>query len=210
MNSHLTNLGIPGIGAVPYGLHVCHFYPSREELLAALIPYFEAGVKSSEKCIWVASEPLPADGVCAEISKHAELQEALTSGQLLIYDALEWYGDPASLNAEAIIARWHEKEDQALAEGFRGLRVTGNTSFLPREQWDHFMDYEKKLHEAVQRRRIVVCCSYHRLSCEPVDMLDVAHNHHAALDLSQDSWQVYQQTPSTPLQAGKFKSVLNR
>jgi hypothetical protein len=196
MNSHLTNMGIPGIGAVPYGLHVCHFYPSRDELLAGLIPYFQAGVKNSEKCMWVASEPLPADVISVEISKHSDLQAALTSGQLLIYDALEWYGDPARMSADAIIARWQEKEDQALAEGFQGLRVTGNTSFIPRENWDRLMDYEKKLHQAVQGRRIVVCCSYHRLKCEPVDMFDVARIHDAALDLSEDSWHIYQQTRS--------------
>jgi hypothetical protein len=195
MKSHLTNMGIPGIGAIPYGLHVCHFYPCREELLAGLIPYFQAGVKNNEKCIWVASEPLPADLVSVEISKHRDLQDALTSGQLLIYDALEWYGDPASMSADAIIARWREKEDHALAEGFHGLRLTGNTSFVPRENWNGLMNFEKKLHKEVQGRRIVVCCSYHRLTCEPVDMLDVARNHHAALDMSEDCWQVYQQTP---------------
>jgi hypothetical protein len=188
-------MGIPGIGAVPYGLHVCHFYPSREELLAGLIPYFQAGVKNNEKCIWVACEPLPVNVVSVEISKHHDLQDALTSGHLLIYDALEWYGDPASMNADAVIARWREKEDQALAEGFQGLRVTGNMSFMPQENWNGFMDYEKKLHRAVQGRRVVVCCSYNRLTFEPVDVLEVARNHHAALDLSEDSWQVYQQTP---------------
>jgi hypothetical protein len=190
-------MGIPGIGAVPYGLHVCHFYPSLEELLLGLIPYFQAGVKNNEKCIWVASEPLPADGVSAEISKHSDLQDALTSGQLLVYDALEWYGDPASMSAEAIIARWQQKEVQALAEGFQALRVTGNTSFVPRENWGGLMDYENKLHEGVLGRRIIVCCSYHHLTCSPVDMLDVVRNHHAALDFSEGSWQVYLQAPST-------------
>jgi hypothetical protein len=204
-------MGIPGIGAVPYGLHVCHFYPSREELLAGLIPYFQAGIKNSEKCIWVASEPLPAAGVSAEISKHGDLQDALTSGQLLIYDALDWYGDPANMNADALIARWQQKEDQALAEGFQGLRVTGNTSFITRENWGALMDYEKKFHESVQGRRIVVCCSYHRATAEPVDMLEVARNHHAALDLSEDTWQVYQQTlPQSWLRVADCSPVLNR
>ena len=129
MNSHLTSMGIPGIGAVPYGLHVCHFYPSREELLMGLIPYFQAGVKNSEKCIWVASEPLPADAVSVEISKHRDLQDALTSGQFLIYDALEWYGDPASMSADAIIARWREKEDHALAEEIPGAAGNGEYEF---------------------------------------------------------------------------------
>jgi hypothetical protein len=196
MNSHLTNMGIPGIGAIPYGLHVCHFYPSRDELLEGLIPYFQAGVRNREKCIWTASEPLPVSALSVEISRRSDLQDALTSGQLIIYDALEWHSGPASISADAVIARWWEKEDQALAEGFQGLRVTGNTSFIPRENWEALMDYERKLHRGVRGRRIVMCCSYHRLTCEPVDMLDVARNHHGALDRSEDSWQVYQQTVS--------------
>ncbi len=67
--SHLTECGIPGIGVVPFGIHFCHFYPTREDLLNVLIPYFEAGVRNNELCLWIAADPLPAREIAIEVSK---------------------------------------------------------------------------------------------------------------------------------------------
>ena len=36
---HFTDCGLQGIKAVPYGIHMCHFYQQREDLAAALVPY---------------------------------------------------------------------------------------------------------------------------------------------------------------------------
>lgn len=47
----LTDCGLPGIGEIPYGLHMCHFYETRDQLAAALVPYFAAGLRSGERCI---------------------------------------------------------------------------------------------------------------------------------------------------------------
>jgi hypothetical protein len=195
MNSHLTHCGIPGIGPIPYGLHLCHFYPTRAELLDALIPYFQAGVQNNEQCIWVAADPLDAGAVRSEIAKYSALKESAELGQMIIKDALEWYGDPSNLKTEDdIIQLWTDAEAKALATGFAGLRITANKSFITRDGWHHLMNYEKKLHETVQGRRIVVCCSYHRLRCEPVDMIEVVRRHDAALERSDDNWQVYTQS----------------
>lgn len=65
MTSHVTQFGTPGIGAVPYGFHFCHFYSSRQDLLDGLIPYFHAGIKANERCIWIASSPLPIEEIRA-------------------------------------------------------------------------------------------------------------------------------------------------
>jgi len=33
-HAHLTDCGLAGIKAIPYGLHMCHFYETREDLAA--------------------------------------------------------------------------------------------------------------------------------------------------------------------------------
>ena len=69
-------------------------------------------------------------------------------------------------------------------------------SFIPRENWNGLMDYEKKLHIGLSGTPTLLLAAVTIAShAEPVDMLEVVGNHHAALDLSEDSWQVYQQTP---------------
>jgi hypothetical protein len=43
--SNLTDLGLPGVRSIPYGVHMCSFYRTRSELAAALVPYFAAGLR---------------------------------------------------------------------------------------------------------------------------------------------------------------------
>ena len=59
--SHMTSCGLPGINSIPYGTHMCHFYEDAENLAGALVPYFAAGLRNNERCIWIAAEfPKPA------------------------------------------------------------------------------------------------------------------------------------------------------
>ena len=104
---------------------------------------------------------------------------------------MEWYGEPAELNGEEIIGRWLSEEDRALADGYNGLRITGNTSFVPKEGWTRLIEYERTLSERLQERRILAFCSYSLRTCQAVDMLEVVRSHHAALDRSGEYWQMF-------------------
>jgi hypothetical protein len=194
-NSYITSFGIPGLGAAPYGLHMCHFFPTRQELVDGLVPYFEAGIDNNERCIWLTASPLPAQDALIEISKSEKLMRAVTSGQLRVLDAVDWYGDPEALNAEQGIQRWLEEEQTALADGFQGLRITGNTSFVPRASWNRLMEYERKLHDRIRDRRIIACCSYLREQCGSVEVLEVVRCHHGSLDRTDDHWDLFLEKP---------------
>jgi hypothetical protein len=197
VKSHITDFGIPGMGRVPYGIHMCQFYRSPRDLLDGLVPYFLAGLANNERCIWVSSSPLGVAEIGTEIAKSPELNRGLASGQLAVFDAVEWYGDPAAMDAEKIIGRWIGEEELALANGFHGLRISGNTSFVPRAYWSRLMDYEMLLHSKIKDRRIVACCNYHRGDCRPVDILEVVHRHDGALDRSGRQWDIFLHAPSS-------------
>ena len=190
-SSHVSSFGIPGLGAAPYGLHMCHFYPTREELIDGFVPFFEAGIDHNERCIWVTSSPLPAQDALVEISKSEKLMRAVTSGQLRVFDAVEWYGEPEAFDAERAIQRWLEEEKNALADGFQGLRIAGNTSFMPQAGWNRLIEYERKLNDRIKDRRIIACCSYPREQCGPVEILEVVRCHHGSLDRTDDHWDLF-------------------
>ena len=63
-----------------------------------------------------------------------------------------------------------EEEERALAEGYNGLRITGNTSFLTPGDWPTFMEYEQALSARFHGRRIVTICSYARARCNDQQM----------------------------------------
>ena len=204
MRSHLTQCGIPGIGVVPYGFHMCHFYSSRQELLDPLIPYFRAGLNNGERCLWIASSPLQITEVASEIIKHPELEQGISSGELKIFDAVEWYGHPATLAVEKIVQRFIDEEERAIADGYQALRVAGNTSFMPRAHWELLMEYESKLHAGLRDRRVLACCSYNRLECRPIDILEVVRRHDATLDRTDDDWEIFLRN-SDPFREGKIR-----
>lgn len=191
--SHLTSFGVPGLSAVPYGVHICQFYHHCEDLMDALYPYFLAGLNANERCLWIAAKPLPALAIREELTKNRTFARALESGQITVMDASEWYGPLVHLTAAEVIGNWFVEEDKALAADFNGLRITGNTSFVSSEYWSAFMEYEEKLHELVHDRRLVVCCSYDIQRCKPVDLLEVVQRHHGALERSKSDssgWEV--------------------
>jgi hypothetical protein len=191
MARSLTHFGIPGLGAVPYGIHMCQFYSSRGHLADALPSYFRAGLSNNERCIWVASSPLSTNDVGLEVARCPELQEGLTSGQLGVYDAEAWYGEPTTFNADRVVNRWFAEEERAIADGYDGIRITGNTHYFPKTHWAGLMDYEQELHNQIKGHKIVACCSYHREDCQPVDMLEVLRCHHGVVERSGDHWEVW-------------------
>jgi MEDS: MEthanogen/methylotroph, DcmR Sensory domain len=52
---YITRCGLPGIEHVPFGMHACHFYRNRNELVAAMVPYFIAGLRENERCLWITA-----------------------------------------------------------------------------------------------------------------------------------------------------------
>lgn len=193
IRSHLTSFGLPGLTTVPYGVHLCHVYSCRDELAQALVPYFQAGLEANERCVWVAADPLPAKEIRHQVSSNPLFGAALRAGQLTIVDSKQWYGPPNRMTAEEVIQKWLSEEDRALDAGFDGLRITGNTSFLTRDQWNAFMQYEEAFHAVLRGRRLVVCCSYPHQQCQPVDLLEIVQRHHGALtrvENSPNQWEV--------------------
>lgn len=188
---HITESGIRGVGLVPYGIHLCHFYPTRQDLVDSLVPYFTAGLSNNERCLWITAPPLPADEARAELGKAvAELAVFVKNGQIRILDATEWYTVTAGTDANDVIKLWLQEEEKALADGYQGLRLSGNTSFLTPGDWDNFMDYEGNVDHAFQDRRIVALCSYSYNHCRATGILEVIQNHQYTLGRRDVSWEI--------------------
>ena len=121
---------------MPWGTHLCQFYQTKKDLLEILIPYFKAGLKNNEFCIWVTSEPLSAKEAKNVLKKEVKnLDKLIKKGQLEILDHSQWYTKGGKFNANKMLAAWIEKERHALRRGFSGLRLTGNTFWLEKKDW---------------------------------------------------------------------------
>ena len=146
MVTEIRETGSKVIGGVPWGTHFCQFYQTRRDLLDILVPYFKTGLESNEFCMWITAEPLSSCEVKKAMAKVLpDFEQYLAKGQIEIIPHDKWYLQEGVFDSRKVLDGWIDKHNQALAKGYSGLRLTGNTLWLERKDWDNFTDYEAAL-----------------------------------------------------------------
>src|SRR5258706_7033280 len=193
MATEFRKSGISVVGDVPWGTHFCHFYETKQDLLDTLIPYFKAGLESREFCVWVVSD--------SELITVAEAKGALTrvvpdldcarADEIIeILSALDWYLKENVFNLERVTWAWDAKLKRALARGYDGMRVSGDTFWLADKDWKDFCAYEKQLNDSITDQPMTVLCTYPLSKSGATEVLDVVQAHQFAIARRQGEWQV--------------------
>ncbi|MFM0139834.1 hybrid sensor histidine kinase/response regulator [Caballeronia grimmiae] len=189
----LRKSGIDAIGHAGWGTHFCHFYETRQDLIDMLVPYFEAGLRDNESCLWVASDPIGVDEAeTALVEALPDFKDHVMRGQIAFKPASDWYYPDGAFRADHVLAEWVRHERESRAHGFEGLRVTGDTFWLERTRWHDFADYEAHLNRTLGQYRIICVCSYCMDRCTASDVLDVCNTHQFALTRRKGVWQLVQ------------------
>lgn len=190
MGEKLRKTGINIIGDVPWGTHFCQFYKTKKDLLDILVPYFRTGLKNNEFCMWVTSEPLEEEEVQKAMKKALpRFFRYLKSGQIEIIPHTKWYLKGGRFNSQRVLNGWVDKLNQALAQGYEGLRLTGNTFWLEKKDWKKFADYEEEIHNVIGQYRMIALCTYSLDRCEANEAIDVVRNHQFALIKRERKWE---------------------
>ncbi|MFC1717608.1 MEDS domain-containing protein [Candidatus Poribacteria bacterium] len=183
-------MGSDIIDSVSLGAHFCMFYQTKDDLIDVLVPYFKAGLENNELCVWVTAKPLKARAAEASLRRAVgDLDNYIRQGQIEILDADQWYTQSGEFESDRVLQQWIEKEGQAIKEGFTGLRVTGNTSWLDKRNWEEFVDYEARINEIIRDYRMIVLCSYSLDGCEVPEVIDTVSNHQFALIRREGVWE---------------------
>jgi PAS domain S-box-containing protein len=186
-----TSSGIDLIGDVPWGAHFCQFYQTKQDLIDILVPYFREGLLRNEFCMWITSEPLQvAEAKQALQEAVPDLDDYLDRGQIEILDYSQWYTVTGKFEADRVLQGWLDKETHALQSGFNGLRLTGNTFWLEKKDWQDFSDYEAKINEVIGNHRMIAVCTYSIEKCGSYELIDVVSNHQFALIKQTGHWKI--------------------
>ena len=191
MGDEIRKTGIDMIGDVPWGTHFCQFYQTKEDLLDILIPYFRAGLENNEFCMWITSEPLDEQEVLNAMKKTLpNFDQYLKKGQIEILPYTEWYLKGGEFESKRTLDGWVDKLNQALAKGYEGLRLTGNTFWLEKKDWKKFTDYENEVDNVISKYRMVAVCTYSLDKCGANEVIDVISNHRFVLIRREGKWEV--------------------
>src|SRR5947199_1415027 len=191
MTTEMRKTGIDVVGDMPWGTHFCLFYETKADVLDTLVSYCNAGLKSDEFCLWVVSEPVTVDEAKRALNQAVpELDRYLAGHSIEIVPARDWYLQGGTFDLKRVIDGWHEKLTRALASGYAGVRVTGDTAWLEKKDWKDFCEYEEALNEAVANQRLAVLCTYPLAACGAMEILDVVRTHQFAVAKRHGDWDV--------------------
>jgi len=162
-----------------WGSHLAHLFASGDELRDVLVPFFKAGLENNERCLWVTRDPLGPDEARAALAAVVpDLEEREWAGQIEIASASDWYSSADAAHPQALVDGLLEREKEALELGYQGLRTNGNCGWVSEHQWLDFQDYEARVQQTVEGRRMICVCSYSMDQMHDGAQFDVMQRHH--------------------------------
>jgi PAS domain S-box-containing protein len=187
----LRNSGIEVIGELPWGSHFCNFFESKEDLLQILVPYFKTGLINNEFCLWITSDPITVAIAYEALRKEIpDFDNYEKKEQIAILPHTDWYLKDNTFVPDIVINGWYQKLRKSLNSGFDGMRVSGNESWLERDVWKNFIDYERTLNKSLQDHRMIVLCTYPLDKCDAQAVFDVSQVHEIAVTKRKGNWEI--------------------
>jgi signal transduction histidine kinase len=191
MSETMRDTGIEPLGGMPWGAHMCLFYETKQDALDTVVPYFKAGLESRERCVWIVSDPLAEDDAKAELIRRIpDAAQRLDDRSIEILSGDEWYLKDGTSDAYRILAAWEEKTAAAVADGFDGLRASGNAFWMQTHEWHEFSHYEQELNDSVAGQPMIVLCTYWLENSRASDLIDVVRAHQFTVARRHGQWEM--------------------
>ena len=182
MTNSMRKSGIDIIGDVPWGTHICQFYHTKEDLMDTLVPYFKKGLENDEFCLWVTSQPLEIEDAIEALRRVVpDLDIFIEKGQIEFISYSDWFLKEGLFDPELVLSRWVEKLNYASYNGYEGLRLSGNTSWLRKEDRESFIKYKEESDKVIGNCRMINLCTYSIDKHKVVEIVHLSLNHQLIL-----------------------------
>jgi hypothetical protein len=162
--------------------HLCLPFETDDEKQAAVVSFLHEGLSHGSRCLFIGSPTefedlgrrLEIEGICTV--------RAQARGALLFLTPEEAYLHAGVFEPERVLERFAAQLEAALAEGFAGLRGTGELRYIPSaEEWRKIVWYEAQLNEHFARLPFTALCRYPRSVVPPERVRDVLRTHPVAV-----------------------------
>lgn len=181
--------GIYITGDVQWGVHLCQFYQTKEDLMDILVPYFKAGLENNEFCLWITPQsPYIEEAKEALRNSFPCIDVYLEKGQIEIIPCTHWLSEMDIFDQERLLYGCLDKLNEALAKGYDGLRLTINISWMDKGTWNDFVKLEDILDNVMENCPIIALCTYFLDRCGVIDIIDIVVNHRISLIKRKGIW----------------------
>jgi len=138
--------------------HVILFYSNPEDKRLALFTYLKAGLDRGEAAAYVAGHDTVEEVKRAMGEFGLEVDRLERSGALRVIDYRDWYILGGKFDAAKTMELWRKLYGEAVARGFKGLRVVGEMAcFFKHGMVDELVEYERALHRVLELPMSAIC-----------------------------------------------------
>lgn len=138
--------------------HAILFYASRRDKREILFTYLKAGLDAGEAAIYVTSDESVHEIRRAMEDFGVNIDQYERTHALRIADYSEWYIIEGEFDVGRIFSLWERSLREALARGFKGLRVAGDMScFFKHHMLNELVVYERALHRELEVPMEAIC-----------------------------------------------------
>ena len=169
------------LNAFQHGDHICSIYDTEEEQLTTAAAYIADGIGRGERGLYAAESGDALLRFRAALGAIGLDAGALSArGVLIELTYAEAYLAGGRFDAERMLKMVSDVIDQALADGFTGLRACGDMSWLlaGAPGSGQVGEYEARLNRVFSGARAGALCQYNRKRLPPseIDMALITHS----------------------------------
>ena len=168
--------------SVHRGQHLCLPFETDDEKQAAVVSFLREGLSHGSRCLFIGTPPefedvgrrLEVEGICTVRARVRGALRFLTPEELYLHEGV--------FAPERVLGRIAAHIEGALADGFTGLRGTGELMYLPAaDEWRKMVWYEAQVNEHFARLPFAGLCRYPRSVVPPERVRDVLRTHPVAV-----------------------------
>lgn len=159
--------------------HIALIYESQAEQFDAALPFMRFGLARAEKCIYITDDNAAEEVIKAAPEYGIDVEEAVDSGALTVTDPAGTYLQGGSFEPNAVIDFLSNEVATAKAEGYTGLRATGEMTWeLGDGATDaDLLEYESRLNRFLETAEALAICQYNRHRFAPSLLQEVIRTH---------------------------------
>jgi PAS domain S-box-containing protein len=188
--------GISVLGRVPWSSHFSLFYETSADLLDIIVPFFEAGLRAGELCVWLPAQPSLETAVSDRLRERVpDFDDRVARGDMHFVSTDQFFRPEGSFRVDAVLSRWVAFRERACDEGYAGLRGAGDQSWVAADDWRVFSEFEDRLTGLIAMHPVILLCTYPLATHGAASLLDSARAHHFVVAKRAGTWQTLE-TPT--------------
>jgi len=167
------------LDSIKLGDHVCSIYKNKEEQFLTAIPFLKNGHEKKERCIYIVDEN-SREEIISEFEKTGvDIKGCIESGAFKILTKKETYLKDGFFDPDKMIILLKETEKTALEEGYSGMRVAGEMTWVLEgvKGGERLIEYESKLNDFFPGSKSTALCQYNENKFTKDVLVEVIHTH---------------------------------